>query len=357
MTNDAQVAAHFSSERPVLGLCLKRYSMLPNGKAVRLNTYVDIPVEIGLPHFIQDDDDESDSPQFGNFKLSLQSVVCHRGSSVDAGHYVALVRCLAQDTTGSGGRNVSGRNSSGPNESEQDRWIRFDDLATERVSYVDIDLAMKEESPYLLFYQVQPLDKPHPSRIDVEPPPPYSESTSSEAQVSRVSTAPEDSTVTTDTPGRSQRTSLDLSLSVIPRGRISTSSERHTSLVSPTADGESSGPAKENGKESSWAAQLSSRISRADSKSQPTTTTQTEEGRLSATFSRLTARMSRDKLQNGEAKTTGTAEQRTVFTAELQSPVGTNKKREKSRNRLDGSAAQSGPAQEGRTPDRECVLM
>ena len=86
-SSDAQVAAHFSSKRPILGLCLKRYAF-HNGRSVRLNTYVDIPIEIGLPHFIQDDQMSDQSAPFGNFKLSLQSVVCHRGSSTHSGHYV-----------------------------------------------------------------------------------------------------------------------------------------------------------------------------------------------------------------------------------------------------------------------------
>ena len=40
-SNDAQVAAHFSSSRPILGICLKRYSMLPNGNAVKRETHID----------------------------------------------------------------------------------------------------------------------------------------------------------------------------------------------------------------------------------------------------------------------------------------------------------------------------
>jgi hypothetical protein len=77
--SDAQVAAHFSAKRPVLGICLKRYTMLPNGTPKRLDTYIDIPLEIGLPHFISDDRMNEEGPLFGNFKLVLQSVVCHRG--------------------------------------------------------------------------------------------------------------------------------------------------------------------------------------------------------------------------------------------------------------------------------------
>lgn len=142
-SSDAQVAAHFSSKRPVLGLCLKRYAYTNEGRAIRLNTFVDIPLEIGLPHFIQDDKMNDNGPLYGNFKLSLQSVVCHRGQSVDSGHYIALVRSNAQ-AKGS--------------EEVVSHWLKFDDLASQRVSLVDIQTALKQETPYLLFYQILPVE-------------------------------------------------------------------------------------------------------------------------------------------------------------------------------------------------------
>ncbi|OAX80554.1 hypothetical protein ACJ72_05107 [Emergomyces africanus] len=143
--SDAQSAIHFSSRRPILGICLKRYSVLPNGNAVRLNTFVDIPIEIGLPHFIQDDEMENEGPLYGNFKLSLQAVICHRGNSVESGHYIALVR-------------GTGLNVPEDNSSEYCRhWMRFDDLTHERITLLDIEKALVEESPYLLFYQILPI--------------------------------------------------------------------------------------------------------------------------------------------------------------------------------------------------------
>ncbi|KAF2457230.1 ubiquitin carboxyl-terminal hydrolase-domain-containing protein [Lineolata rhizophorae] len=177
-TSDAQVAAHFSAKRPVLGICLKRYMMNPNGTPKRLDTYVDIPLEIGLPHFISDDKMEDDGPLFGNFKLSLQSVVCHRGVSVDSGHYVALVRGdedlsgaktpstvsletpdQQQHRPSSAGSNTNNNASSTHLEDPSPpKWFLFDDLAKERVRMVDITKALHDESPYLLFYQVQPID-------------------------------------------------------------------------------------------------------------------------------------------------------------------------------------------------------
>jgi hypothetical protein len=135
-------------------MCLKRYSFLPNGTATRLNTYIDIPTEIGLPHFIQDDNLDADAPMYGNFKLSLQAMVCHRGNSVDSGHYISIVRGTSPNIAPSG----SSTNSDHPPEASK-HWLRFDDLATERVTLIDIDTALKTESPYLLFYQILPIDQ------------------------------------------------------------------------------------------------------------------------------------------------------------------------------------------------------
>src|SRR3954451_25014221 len=112
----------------MLGICLKRYSLAADGTPKRIHTQIDIPIEIGLPHFIQDDHMEDSGPLYGNFKLSLQSVVCHRGDSVDSGHYIALARS-----------NVPAKGS----EPEISHWLRFDDLAQQRVSVIDIHRALK----------------------------------------------------------------------------------------------------------------------------------------------------------------------------------------------------------------------
>lgn len=149
-TSDAQVAAHFSNQRPVLGICLKRYSFTPSGVAQRRGTYVDIPLTIRIPKFVGDEDMKENGPLFGNFRLILQSVVCHRGVSVNSGHYVTLCRGKAPIVTGLSSLDLE--------DESEDPWMRFDDLASERVTYVDIDTALREETPYLLFYQIQPVD-------------------------------------------------------------------------------------------------------------------------------------------------------------------------------------------------------
>lgn len=171
-TSDAQVAAHFALKRPILGICLKRYTVNNEGKCERLDRYVDIPLEIAVPDFVSDDDMEEGGPLVGNFKLVLQSIVCHRGSSVHSGHYISLVRGHASNAVQSSSRPPSTSSSGGQID---DMWMLFDDLARERVRYVDIATTLKEECPYLLFYQVKPID-------DLEPlmsgPPSYDEAIS-----------------------------------------------------------------------------------------------------------------------------------------------------------------------------------
>ncbi|KIW27326.1 uncharacterized protein PV07_07076 [Cladophialophora immunda] len=212
--NDAQVAAHFSSKRPVLGLCLKRYSFTASGKAIRLDTQVDIPVEIGVPHFIQDDRMEDAGGLHGNFKLSLQSVVCHRGNSVDSGHYIALVRGTAPPWS-----------SDGQLPDTSNTWMRFDDLAPQRITVVDIDKALREETPYLLFYQILPIQgDPGSIAAGEEPLASVSERNASVSEVSSESAL-------TDNQTPSGRPSFEITLLDEPRGRSPTETRR-TSVIS-----------------------------------------------------------------------------------------------------------------------------
>ena len=164
--NDDQVAAHFSKCSPVIGICLKRYGWSAKGVATRSNTIVDIPLQIALPHFIQDElsYNNNDTPVFGNFKMVLQSMVCHRGESVNSGHYISIIRAGRTE------RPLSAQTpSGGPPAYSEDQWIKLDDLNNPRTEPVSIDDAMKKETPYLLFYQVQPMFGDEP--LDVIPPP------------------------------------------------------------------------------------------------------------------------------------------------------------------------------------------
>lgn len=157
-TNDAQVADHFSQKRPVLGICLKRYGYNNEGNAIRLDTEIDIPIEIALPTFIENDQIDPEGPIQSEFKLMLQSIVCHKGGSVESGHYVSSIRA----TPLPGLRDSCYSDCDIPSTPEPSHWMRLDDLATSgRISLVNIDDALRstEELPYLLFYQIVPINE------------------------------------------------------------------------------------------------------------------------------------------------------------------------------------------------------
>jgi hypothetical protein len=243
-TSDAQVAAHFARKRPVLGICLKRYSFTNTGQATRLNTFIDIPLEIAVPNFVSDEHMQEEGPLVGNFRLLLQSVVCHRGVSVNSGHYISLCRGQASNADSQAGDSEEQRGSRGSVGSEdfEDPWMRFDDLAKERVTYVDIREALRQETPYLLFYQVQPIGDDGHSIHDL---PSYAEATSrshsditplekpcmndmlgSESTLERVNSQPLGSEATDWAPA-SGRPSLEIPTTLEGgRGRTSLQSDR-----------------------------------------------------------------------------------------------------------------------------------
>jgi hypothetical protein len=232
-TSDAQVAAHFSHKRPVLGVALKRYSYTNEGAARRRDTFVDIPLEIAVPNFVSDDSMQDEGPLVTNFRLVLQSVICHRGVSVHSGHYICLSRGRAPNAAR---HSTSERRESDSSTADfDDPWMRFDDLARERVSYVDIHDALREETPYLLFYQVQPIGEDGHAIHDL---PSYAEATSrsqSDAMPFEKSAMIDDfldddsalqnafprSTETADFGVSSVRNSLDINTALNSRGRTS----------------------------------------------------------------------------------------------------------------------------------------
>lgn len=177
--NDVEVARQFN-KRPVVGICLKRYMMTNGGKFQRQNTYIDIPNSLRLPSFMMAADGHTEGPSELNteYKLVLQSVVCHRGASLHSGHYISFARVNPKTLTEN-----RRHDHDPPPDYEEEQWVKFDDLEVEhRVSYVDdIKAALKDEMPYLLFYQIMPMiDQAPTSADDTEDnrPPSYSDSTS-----------------------------------------------------------------------------------------------------------------------------------------------------------------------------------
>lgn len=167
--SDLEVARHFS-QRPVVGICLKRYMMDEHGTMKRQNTYIDIPDSLRLPHFIVDERTVEENVLTADYKLVLQSVVCHRGDSLHSGHYVSFCRVAPKLLTDN-----RRHDSDPPPDYEEAQWVKFDDLAVEdRVTLVDdIKQSLKEEMPYLLFYQIVPIVEVAASSTestDAEPP-------------------------------------------------------------------------------------------------------------------------------------------------------------------------------------------
>lgn len=172
-SSDFEVAAEFK-KRPVVGVCLKRYALnQATGRIERLAADVDIPEEMRLPYTLISEENTGSAE--GNpvlpkeYKFVLQSVVCHRGIHLNAGHYISFARVEPKKL-----RENRRHAFDPPPDYEQAQWVRHDDLDEDgRVRYVsDFQQAIKNEFPYLLFYQVMPLqdDEPSESELSDEPP-------------------------------------------------------------------------------------------------------------------------------------------------------------------------------------------
>ncbi|KAH8177445.1 ubiquitin carboxyl-terminal hydrolase domain-containing protein [Sarocladium implicatum] len=185
--SDSEVAINFD-QRPVVGICLKRYGMDNDGRPIRRNTFIDIPDSLRLPRFMLAEDEakiEEEINGFSDYKLVLQSVICHRGDDLQSGHYYAFARVAPKTLTDNRRHNFDP-----PPDYEEAQWVKFDDLIEEnRVSYVDdIKQAFKENMPYLLFYQIVPVvEVAPPSTQGTEADPP----SYNEARVSLDITAPD----------------------------------------------------------------------------------------------------------------------------------------------------------------------
>ncbi|OLN84881.1 hypothetical protein CCHL11_03961 [Colletotrichum chlorophyti] len=173
--NDIDVAMNFN-QRPVVGICLKRYMMTNSGIPQRQNTFIDIPDSLRLPHFMLADETQLEEDPNGfsmEYKLVLQSVVCHRGDSLYSGHYVSFARVAPKLLTDNRRHELDP-----PPDYEEAQWVKFDDLDIEsRVTYVDdIKQALKDEMPYLLFYQIVPMVEVASTEETETEPPSYNES-------------------------------------------------------------------------------------------------------------------------------------------------------------------------------------
>jgi Ubiquitin carboxyl-terminal hydrolase len=331
-------------------MCLKRYSYTERGKAVRLNTRIDIPIEIGLPHFISDDKMDEDGPIYGSFKLSLQSVVCHRGSSVDSGHYISLVR-------GTNASSDTEEHSDAAKSNDHSHWMRFDDLASERITLIDINQALRDETPYLLFYQIVPIsgDPLHGKDEDVLPL--YAPSEAHDSGISGLSVGSL-RTSNEEMPPPSKPSFEVTAAEERARGRSPIREERRRSVTfsEPPGQAELSVPEAESSQSSSQRGSIYDK-----SASQSRSQSQTGE-KLSISLSRITRKKSKDAVPTLKSSSEVEAAGRSIpeiTTAGDDKGKGVLRKegkREKSKNRLSKRSNMAG-RNRGEKPDRECSVM
>jgi hypothetical protein len=334
----------------MLGICLKRYSLSADGTPKRIHTPVDIPVEIGLPHFIQDDHMENDGPLYGNFKLSLQSVVCHRGKSVHSGHYVALVR----------GTNAAVDSPEPHGSAGAKQWLLFDDLATNRITLIDVEKALKEEMPYLLFYQILPIEGDPGHITEGEHPKVYANSDGHDSELVRLSMASLSLKSTTEDRSTSGRPSFEITAPDSPRGRyFDRDARRQSTTFAPpinlAGEGEISDQ-KNTGASSRSTSQTRRAASHGRQGSQPSEF-------ISGSLSKLSwgSKKSREALPSYESvRDVEVAVQEvpssTAESVRIQAASRKESKREKSKSRLSKGTGPGGKMRADK-PDRECSVM
>lgn len=308
-----------------------------------------------------------DGPAFGNFKLSLQSAVCHRGNSVNSGHYVSLVRSHEQETDLLNGESGC-------------QWMRLDDLAKERVAFVDVQDFLQKESPYLLFYQVQPIGG-DPGNIadtwrhpDAEGPPSYAVSESRDSGVADLSLSFHESV---DSNGDSMDLNRPKREATSPQDqeeRSSITKERPRSiLLTGTAVENPRTPPVQLTNDPNFlvAFHEDSKPSQSNSRGRPTSSQSQHKRSMSRSLSRLAGKLTKDKLLDGPAITpvdatedsNGTLRQTpNVAPATASSePLRLKKEndsREKHSKRNNGHGGHLVKGkQKSEKPDRECSIM
>lgn len=335
------------------------------------------------------------------YKLDLQSVVCHRGDSLHSGHYIAFARVAPKLLTDN-----RRHDSDPPPDYEEAQWARFDDLAVdERVTYVDdIKESLREEMPYLLFYQIVPMVDVTTASTDgsVTEPPAYNESAPSTADgpspgdavteaISRSTSGYFDSSTTLVHTGPNIRFSSELDRPLrlsfdedpylvqakVDSSRRASTATSEPSAATPAITPDAPSPAT-TPQDESTAARLSraaAKFTKTGSKSRPNS--QAGEGRISLTISRLGfSRPSKEPL-NGAAAGTEALEEAVI---EEEETSGDNKGKEKekdshhhhlhhthhkkertkskSRDKEDKKDKGKQPKEaKGSVPDRECAIM
>ena len=232
-----------------------------------------------------------DGPLFGNFKLSLQAAVCHRGKSVHSGHYVSLVRSHEKDNIDSPG----------------DRWLRLDDLDRDRVTFVNVQEFLQKESPYLLFYQVQPIEdelesglgnRDFRNSVDAGGPPSYTVSESRDSGIADLSPSFQNSVETPAESLGSNHTSSEVKSPGEHGGRSNMVDESPQGITFTTPKvGNTQQPniAPPNDRNLLAACYEEAKLSISDPRGRPTSAQLQDRKRLSRSLSRLAGKLAKEK--------------------------------------------------------------
>ena len=284
---------------------------------------------------------------------------------MNSGHYVSLVRSKEQDTAPS-------------NESTGEKWMRLDDLAKERVLFVDAQEFLRKESPYLLFYQVQLIDGDADNLADTwrapdsEGPPSYAVSESRDSGVADLSLSFHGSQETKSEP-------LDLNGPTITtsqeRGDSSSMiyERRHSILLAGTT---TEGPKQTSsmpGKDPNFlAAYEDSKVNLAHYRGRPTSSPNQEKRRMSRSLSRLAGKLTKDKLSEDAATAKDGPDDPPMILPQASkvspatiagaNPNGTRLKKDNNKDKqnkwTDGHVGQLIKGkQKSDKPDRECQIM
>lgn len=351
--------------------------MTESGQPQRHNTFIDIPDSLRLPHFMLANGpnlETTDSNGLSTeYKLVLQSVVCHRGDSLQSGHYITFARVAPKLLIDNRRHNFDP-----PPDYEEAQWVLFDDLEETRVTYVDnFKDALKAEMPYLLFYQVVPMVEVACPSTDgtATGPPSYQESKQS-MELQSVSVAPTEGSLSTQSKPPSIRLSFEnepLPLKPFPEsssyttfGGSNPSSSRRQSVavndsIPATPEGHSPVILPSDDTTPSRLSRAASRFTLGRS-SRPTS--QSGEGRLSLSMGRFSGlrKVSKDPVPDQSDSATasiGIASNEAASTQTLETQVDQAKstaKNGKSKEK-DRSKDKTKQKQAGAQPERECIVM
>ncbi|KAI1003763.1 hypothetical protein K3495_g4449 [Podosphaera aphanis] len=373
-TTKIETQADIEKTAPTLAICLKRYGF-KDGQPYRKNTPIDIPEEMLLPHPIENDviDDHCRAQEF---KLVLMAVVCHRGKSLNEGHYTALVRRSPPTVDGDSNSSRRLSDASQPPNYSENQWYKFDDLADPRVFPVKFQEAIFEEMPYLLFYQVQPrllpvYTTPECTKSEQQPPS-YDSGLALTISVSHPSDENESSSTSYVDCTNSQASSP---VDTEPQDFTTTQNNSNISTGSPNEPltvryvsvfNLDSSDANYNSE--STKARISKAASRF-SKSNLRPSSQSGESRIGVTISRLNIMRSKEQLsksetakdrrsneENTEAQSTLSAGQPMLNPSEdIDDQPKKKKKKPPKFRRAENDIAEE--KSETKDPDRECIIM